>query len=139
MRTKCVGAIMTVVTAVVGWLGPADAAETLSFDLAGIVVDCGERIYQVTSGTLHLAEHSSERVLTVTNGYRHVVLEDVDGDVYALRGAQRFGESRPLTYTGMLSIVEKGEGLVDRARVVFHMSPNGHVVDLDFGTCYPAP
>jgi hypothetical protein len=36
---------------------------------------------------------------------------------------------------GCSTILSSGGGVVGTVRAVFHMSPNGNIVDLNFGTC----
>jgi hypothetical protein len=38
-------------------------------------------------------------------------------------------------YTDFFTILSSGGGVVGTVRAVFHMSPNGNIVDLNFGTC----
>jgi hypothetical protein len=71
-----------------------------------------------------------------------VVLEDADGNVYTIKGAEWIGGTfnaqtgtSQFTDTDFFTILSSEGGVVGTVRAVFHMSPNGNIVDLSFGTC----
>jgi hypothetical protein len=71
-----------------------------------------------------------------------VVLEDAEGNVFSIHGAEWIGGTENVqtgtfqfTDTNFFTIVSSGGGVVGTVRAVFHISPNGKIVEVDFGTC----
>ncbi len=105
------------------------------------------KLLSVTSGVLAVWTHegasaSGNENFTVTIVPQGVVLEDADGNVYSIKGAEWIGGTFnaqqgtfQFTDTDFFTIVSSGGGVVGTVRAVFHISPNGNVVDLNFGTC----
>ncbi len=129
---------------------PASAnapAQHATEDVTGDEIVCGSTTYTVTSGVLAITMHegasgSGNANFTVTIVPRSVVLEDVDGNVYSIHGAEWIGGTFnaqqgtfQFTDTDFFTIVGSGGGVVGTVRAVFHISPNGKIVDVDFGTC----
>jgi hypothetical protein len=116
-------------------------------DVTGDEIVCGSTVYTVTSGVLAIWTHegasaSGNENFTVTIVPMGVVLEDVDGNVYSIKGAEWIGGTFnaqqgtfQFTDTDFFTILSSGGGVVGTVRAVFHMSPNGQIVDLSFGTC----
>jgi N-acetylmuramic acid 6-phosphate (MurNAc-6-P) etherase len=123
------------------------AAIHYSFDATGMVIACGDHSYTVASGTVNVVEHvgtsaSGNLNVTATLTPDDVVLVDASGNVYSLAGALWFGGSLNArtggladTDTSKIQILSQGGGTVDSLNVVFHISPNGDITSLDFGTC----
>jgi len=78
---------------------PASAnapAQHATEDVTGDEIVCGSTTYTVTSGVLAITMHegasgSGNANFTVTIVPRSVVLEDVDGNVYSIHGAEWIG------------------------------------------------
>jgi hypothetical protein len=130
---------------------PANAAPAQHFieDVTGDVFVCDDAVYTVTSGVVATTVHegssaSGNMNFTVTIVPRKVVVEDAEGNVYSVKGAVWIGGTlnaqqgtEQFTSTQFLNIVGSGGGVVDSVRALFHVSPNGQIVDVDFGSCQP--
>jgi hypothetical protein len=142
--------LVAVVLAVASAASSASAnvpAQHESEDVTGDQIICGSTVYTVTSGALAITSHegasaSGNTNFTVTIVPSNVVLEDAAGNVFALHGAEWIGGTEnaqagtfQFTDTDYFTIVSSGGGVVGTVRATFHISPNGKVVDLNFGTC----
>jgi hypothetical protein len=116
-------------------------------DVTGDVFVCDDAVYTVTSGVIRITIHegsssSGNMNFTGTLVPQGVVVEDAEDNAYSVKGAVWFGGTlnaqqgtEQFTSTTFLNIVSSSGGVVDAVRVVFHVSPNGQIVDLDFGSC----
>jgi len=133
-------------------VSPASAnapAQHFTEDVTGDEIVCGSTVYTITSGVIAFTVHEGESAsgntnFTVTIVPRDVVLEDAAGSVFSIHGAEWIGGTEnaqqgtfQFTDTDFFTIVSSGGGVVGTVRVVFHISPNGKIVDLNFGTCEP--
>jgi hypothetical protein len=131
---------------------PASAnapAQHFTEGVAGDEIVCGSTVYTITSGVIAFTVHEGEAAsgntnFTVTIVPRDVVLADAAGSVFSIHGAEWIGGTEnaqqgtfQFTDTVFFTIVSSGGGVVGTVRVVFHISPNGKIVDLNFGTCEP--
>jgi hypothetical protein len=146
---KKVHLLLALVLAAAGAAYPASAAPAQHFteDVTGDVFVCDDALYTVTSGVIATTVHegssaSGNENFTVTIVPRNVVAEDAEGNEYSITGAVWFGGTlnakqakEQFTSTQFLNIVGATGGIVDAVRLVFHFSPNGRIVDLDFGSC----
>ena len=117
-----------------------------TFSVVGDVFDCDGGTYTIISGLVKEVIHegtseSGNENFTGTNTPVKVVAVDEDGNEYRIVGAVWFGGTFnaqnggfQATFTGKLQIVGPG-GTADSVNVVFHISPNGQLVDFDFGSC----
>jgi hypothetical protein len=141
---------LALVLAVAAAVSPASAnapAQHSTEDVTGDVIVCGSTAYTVTSGVLAITIHegtsaSGNANVTGTIVPRDVVLEDAAGNVYSIHGADWFGGTfnaqqgtSLFTVTEFFTILSSEGGVVGTVRAVFHISPNGKVVEFDFGTC----
>jgi hypothetical protein len=131
--------------------GPAAAAAAThdSFPAAGAVFSCGSTEYTAVTGTVKFVyqeNQSASGVLEFTGTITPigVTLTDSAGNVYKLAGAGWFGGTfNPITNTQQLTDTEKfqiiasGGGVVGTVNTVEHLSPNGKIIDFDFGNCTP--
>ena len=144
--------LFALVLACAAVVSPASAnapAQHFTEDVTGDQFVCGSTIYTVTSGVIALTVHegasaSGNTNFTVTIVPRDVVLEDAAGSVFSVHGAEWIGgtfNARKGTFlftdTAFFTILSSEGGVVGTVRVVFHISPNGKIVDLNFGTCEP--
>ena len=142
--------LLALVFSLVAAVSPASAnapAEHFTEEVTGDQFVCGSTVYTVTSGVIAITVHEGQSAsgnenFTVTIVPRNVVLEDAAGDVFTIRGAEWIGGAFnakkgtfQFTDTAHFNILSVGGGTVDTVHFTFHMSPNGQVVDLDFGTC----
>ena len=131
-------------------VSPASAnapAQHFTEDVTGDQFVCGSTVYTVTSGVIAITERegasaSGNESFTVTIVPRNVVLEDGAGGVFAIHGAEWIGGTFnaqtgtfEFTDTAHFNILSVGGGTVASVAFTFHLSPNGKVVDLDFGSC----
>jgi len=152
MQMKRLVLLLALVLAAAAAVSPASAdapAQHFTVDVTGDEIVCGSTVYTVTSGVVAITIHEGESAsgntnLTVTFVLRDVVLEDAAGSVFSIHGAEWFGGTFnaqtgtfQFTETVYFTIVSVGGGAVGTVRVTFHVSPNGKLVDLDFGTCEP--
>jgi hypothetical protein len=129
---------------------PASAnapAQHFTEDVTGDEIVCGSTVYTITSGVIAFTVHEGEAAsgntnFTVTIVPRDVVLEDAAGSVFSIHGAEWIGGTENVqkgtfqfTDTIFFTILSSGGGVVGTVRAVFHISPNGKIVDLNFGTC----
>lgn len=134
--------------------GPA-AAGTNSFtsheqvDPTGAVFTCPGGNLTVTGGTLdqvfHFnADHNGHYHVTGTAVPHDATLVDGAGNVYTISGASWFGGTfadtegeQPIvvTSTDHFVIHDPSGGVFATVRLTEHLSPNGHVVELDGGDC----
>ena len=123
-------------------------AEHFEEDVVGEELACGDPPYVIVAGLgrLTLREGSSasgNQSFSVTFTPHHVVLENVAGNRYDLRGAAHFGGSYNATrdtaqHTGTikLQLVEHASGRVENVNQTIHFTTvNGNVKDFSFGTC----
>jgi hypothetical protein len=122
-------------------------AQHVTEDVTGDEIVCGSTVYTVTSGVLAITVHegasaSGNTNFTVTIVPRDVVLQDAVGSVFSIHGAEWIGGTEnaqtgtfQFTDTDYFTIVSSGGGVVGAVRATFHISPNGKVVDFNFGTC----
>jgi hypothetical protein len=144
------GLFLTLLLAAAAAVSSASAnapAQHFTEDVTGDEIVCGSTIYTVTSGSLAITIHEGTSAsgninFTGTIVPRGVVLEDAVGNVYSIQGAEWFGGTfnaqqgtMQFTDTDFFTIVGSGGGVVGTVRAIFHISPNGKVVDLNFGTC----
>jgi hypothetical protein len=147
---KKVISLLALVLAAAAADSPASAntpAQHSTEDVTGDEIVCGSTIYTATSGVLAITTHegaseSGNTNFTVTIVPRSVVLEDADENVYSIHGAEWIGGTFnaqqgtfQFTDTDFFTIVSPGGGVVGTVRAVFHISPNGKIVDVNFGTC----
>jgi hypothetical protein len=133
-------------------VSPASAnapAQHFTEDVTGDEIVCGSTVYTITSGVIAFTVHEGESAsgntnFTVTIVPRDVVLEDAAGSVFSIHGAEWIGGTEnaqqgtfQFTDTDFFTIVSSEGGVVGTVRVVFHISPNGKIVDVNFGTCEP--
>jgi hypothetical protein len=140
-------ALVFAVAAVVSSASANAPAQHFTEDVTGDEIVCGSTIYTVTSGLLATTVHegtsaSGNTNFTVTLVPRDVVLEDAEGNVFSIHGAEWIGGTENVqtgtfqfTDTNFFTIVSSGGGVVGTVRAVFHISPNGKIVEVDFGTC----
>jgi hypothetical protein len=148
---KKVHLLLALVLAAAAAAYPASAAPAQHFteDVTGDVFVCDDAVYTATSGVIATTVHEGSSAsgnlnFTVTIVPRNVVVEDAAGNEYSIKGAVWFGATlnaqqgtEQFTSTQFLNIVSSTGGVVDAVRLVFHVSPNGQIVDLDFGSCQP--
>ena len=142
--------LLALVLAGVAAVSPASAnapAQHFTEDVIGDQFVCGSTVYTVTSGVIAITVHegasaSGNENFTVTIVPHDVVLEDAAGSVFSIHGAEWIGGAFNaktgafvFTDTAHFNILSVGGGTVGTVHVTFHLSPNGKVVDLDFGTC----
>jgi hypothetical protein len=150
MQMRRLVLLLALVLAAAAAVSPASAnapAQHFTEDVTGDEIVCGSTVYTVTSGLLVITIHEGESAsgnmnFTGTVVPRDVVLEDADGNVFSIQGAEWFGGTFnaqqgtfQFTDTDYFTIVSSGGGVVGTVRATFHISPNGKVVDLNFGTC----
>jgi len=142
--------LLALVLAAAAAVSPASAnapAQHSTEDVTGDEIVCGSTVYTVTTGVLVITTHegasaSGNTNFTVTIVPQDVVLEDAAGSVFSIHGAEWIGGTEnaqtgtfQFTDTDYFTIVSSGGGVVGTVRTTFHISPNGRVVDLEFGTC----
>jgi hypothetical protein len=137
--------------ALTGGPASADAATHTSFPAAGAVFSCSDTSYTAVSGTVKFVyqeNQSASGIFEVTGTITPtgVTLQDAAGNLYKLSGAGWFGGTfNPATNTGQFTDTEKfqiidlGGGVVGTVNIVEHMSPNGKIIDFNFGNCTPPP
>jgi hypothetical protein len=115
-------------------------------DVTGDVITCEDASYTAVSGELSIVIHegasqSGNINFTGTIVPRDVILVDEAENTFSIVGAEWFGGTFnaqqgtfQFTDTDHFNIIGAG-GVFGTVRVTFHLSPNGKVVDLDFGTC----
>jgi hypothetical protein len=135
--------------ALTGGPASADAAIHESFPAAGAVFSCGDTSYTAVSGTVksvYQENQSASGIFEVTGTITptSVTLQDSAGNLYKVSGASWFGGTfNPATDTGQFTDTEKfqiidlGGGVVGTVNIVEHMSPNGKIIDFNFGNCTP--
>ena len=143
MRKPCMVALGVAALSVLAAAPAAATVERFVEDVSGDVVVCENNTYTL-DGSIRSVFHES----TDAQGMAHVtgttttsglVAVDEDGRVYAVRGAQWFGENETpnggvATFTFHLSVVRAGQGVVDTIRVVAHFGPGGFF-ERDSSTC----
>ena len=150
MHMKRLVLLLALVLAAVAAGSPARAdapAQHFTEDVTGDEFVCESTVYTIRSGVLAITVHEGESAsgnenFTVTIVPHDVVLEDAAGSVFSIHGAEWIGGAFNaktgafvFTDTAHFNILSVGGGTVGTVRVTFHLSPNGKVVDLDFGTC----
>lgn len=73
-----------------------------------------------------------------------MTLQDAAGNTYTVSGASWFGGKSTaggdivvFTDTEHFVIHSSGGGIFGKVQIVEHISPNGKVIDFNFGTCLP--
>src|SRR5918994_4152287 len=123
------------VLALAAAVSPASAnapAQHFTEDVTGDEIVCGSTVYTVTSGVLAIWTHegasaSGNENFTVTIVPMGVVLEDADGTVYSIKGAEWIGGTFnaqtgtfQFTDTDFFTILGSRGGIVGTVRAVFH-------------------
>jgi hypothetical protein len=119
--------------------------------LGGEVIVCPTATYEAVSGqadyVLHVGQSASGNAnLTTTLTFKHVIAQDVEGGLYAVRGAVHYATTANAntggaeeTLTETLQIVSlEGGGSVGTVSFTTHVlvQPNNLVVhDFNFGDC----
>jgi hypothetical protein len=133
--------------------GSASAATSVtwhdSFPAAGATFTCGSSVLTSVTGVIDTVMHENAdgRGLyhySGTDTAHGVTVVDADGATYRLEGASSFsGTSRDaegldnvVTTDGQeFTITSAGGGRFGKVDIVNHLSPNGRVRTVDFGTC----
>jgi hypothetical protein len=120
-----------------------------SFPATGATITCGPTVLTPTAGVIDVVFHENEDGAgryhyAGTDTAHGVTLLDADGRSYRLEGASSFsGTSRDaegldnvVTTDGQeFTITSAGGGRFGKVDIVNHLSPNGRVRTVDFGTC----
>jgi hypothetical protein len=139
-----VGAAATLVPA-----STAGATSTKSQeDISGHVFTCPSVSMTAVPGSIiYITEHhgtsgNGNANDTLTATARHNELIGSDGNTYYEIGALWAGDTihantggGQTTFTSKVQFVTRGGGIVGSTNATIHTSPNGNVVDMEFGQC----
>ena len=117
-------------------------------DISGHVFTCPSVTMTAVPGSIvYITEHhgtsaSGNSNDTLTATARHNELIGSDGQTYYEVGALWDGDTLnaqtgngQTTFTGKVQFVTRGGGIIGSTNMTIHTSPNGNVVDMEFGQC----